>query len=157
MRIGRREFMKVSGATALCACAAAVGIGGCSKSGGMPQVPLAPAGSYWSEEDQVVVSLSDLEGMIAGGRAVRLALGGAEDPGGDIILVKLGEADYRAFENRCTHNGKELVYEQQMGRLECQSGKSHFDLRGKVLKGPAEGPLLEFATRQNGRELIICL
>ena len=47
MTIRRREFLKITGTTVLCACASARGIAGCFP--GVSSVALSPEGSYRQE------------------------------------------------------------------------------------------------------------
>ena len=152
--ISRREFIKLTGATALCACAGA-GINGCSNSAGASSIPLAPEGSYRREGDQVVVSLTAAEQLNPVGGAVRLAVDGDGDEGLKMVIIHLEGEDFRAFADRCTHNGKDLNYLPGDSKLLCRSGKSHFDLEGNVLKGPAASALLAYPARRDGDRLIL--
>jgi len=150
--INRREFMKLTGATVLCACAGAVGIGGCTA---ISNAPLAPEGSYRREEDWGILSLAEVEELEAVGGAVRVPF--ADGPAAGVLIVHSGEDAYHAFANRCTHNGKELDYRHEKGRVQCVSGKSHFDLQGNVIKGPAESTLRSYPVQLKGYQLVIQL
>jgi Rieske Fe-S protein len=72
-----------------------------------------------------------------------------------LIIVRPGKADYRAFADACTHNGKELNYLYGAGLLACNGRSSQFDLAGNVIRGPAEEALLKYGLWQEGRELVI--
>jgi nitrite reductase/ring-hydroxylating ferredoxin subunit len=150
----RREFLKLAGATAVCACTGGVGVGGCS-SAGVPSAPLAPEGSYRRAGERVILSLTAVDELQAVGGAVRLALGDDEDSEVKILLVHPEDDVYRAFANRCTHRGKELNYLHEEKELRCRSRKARFDVEGHVIKGPAEGPLLVYPSRREGDELVI--
>jgi nitrite reductase/ring-hydroxylating ferredoxin subunit len=148
--------MKLTGATALCACAGGVvGISGCSGSTGVSNVPPAPVGSYRRDGDRVVVSLAGADQLNAVGGAVKFTLDGGEDAGVKIVVVHLEPGTYRAFADRCTHRGKELDYLPEGRKLQCRSGKAQFDLEGNAIRGPAESRLMVYPTRQDGEELVI--
>jgi nitrite reductase/ring-hydroxylating ferredoxin subunit len=88
------------------------------------------------------------------GGAIRCALGG-EDAETKLVVVHAGPEAYRAFADRCTHNGKALQLLPQSQTLQCRSRKARFDLEGQVLRGPAERALLAYPTRREGDELVI--
>lgn len=157
MTISRREFVHWTGATAVCLCAGALGISGCSGSTGVSNMPLAPEGSYRREGDRIIVSLTAAEPLSPVGGAVRLALDGGKDTGGMLVLVHMEDETYRAFADRCTHRGKELDYVHEGQRLQCRSRKSHFDLEGNVIKGPAKNALPGYPVRREGDQLVIAL
>jgi nitrite reductase/ring-hydroxylating ferredoxin subunit len=147
--------MKLSGATALCACAGGVGISGCSKSTDVSNVPPAPEGSYRRDGDRVIVSLTAANQLNPVGGAARFTLDGGEDAGVKIVVVHSEDETYQAFADRCTHRGKTLDYLHEGKRLQCRSGKAQFDLEGNVIKGPAESALLVYPTRREGDQLVI--
>jgi nitrite reductase/ring-hydroxylating ferredoxin subunit len=89
------------------------------------------------------------------GGAVRLTVGGDGDEGLKMVIIHLAGGEFRAFADRYTHNGKELNYLPRDGKLLCRSGKSHFDLEGNVLKGPAAGALLAYPARREGDRLVL--
>jgi Rieske Fe-S protein len=93
--------------------------------------------------------------LLGVGGAVKLTLPDADGPERKVILMRPGEADYRAFANACTHNGKELNYLHAKGLLACCGRSSRFDLAGEVIHGPAEEPLPSYPVAQEGDELII--
>ena len=152
MAIGRREFVKLTGAAALCACAGALGISGCSNSAG---VALAPEGSYRWDGDRVILALSAVDQLTPVGGAIRFSLAGDRDKGVKVVVVHSAQGTFRAFANRCTHNGKELDYLPEDRKLQCRSGKAQFNLDGDVLRGPAQGALLVYPTHREGNQLVI--
>jgi nitrite reductase/ring-hydroxylating ferredoxin subunit len=153
--INRREFIKLTGATALCACAGAAGLSGCSNSGGASNIPLAPQGSYRWDGGLVIVSLTAADALSPVGGAVRVTLDAGEDAGVRMVILHSGDETYRAFADRCTHNGKELDYLPEAQKLQCRSGQAQFDLEGHVLRGPAERALPVYPTRREGDQLLI--
>jgi len=155
MAIGRREFIKLTGATVLCACAGAVGISGYSTSPGVSSIPLAPQGSYRRDGSRVIVSLTAADRLNSVGGAVRFTLDGGEDAEVKIVVVHSEDEAYQAFADRCTHRGKELDYLSEDKKLQCRSGKAQFDLEGNVITGPAKSALLVYPTRREGDQLVI--
>jgi nitrite reductase/ring-hydroxylating ferredoxin subunit len=153
--INRREFIKLTGATALCTCAGAAGLCGCSNSGDATNIPLAPPGCCRREGDLVLVSLAAAGPLDPVGGAVRVILGGDEDTELRMVVVHAEGETYRAFADQCTHNGKELNYLPEAQKLQCRSGRAQFDLDGKVLRGPAERALQVYPTRREGDRLLI--
>lgn len=155
--INRREFVKLTGATAFCACVGAAGLCGCSNSGRASNIPLAPEGSYRREGDLVVVSLAAAGPLKPVGGTVRVILGGGEDAELRMVIVHAEGETYRAFADRCTHNGKELDYLPEAAKLQCRSGQAQFDLDGEVLRGPAKRALQVYPTRREGDQLLIAV
>jgi Rieske Fe-S protein len=154
MTISRRRFIKLTGTTAFCTClASAVAVSGCS----MPvsNTPPAPEGSYRKEGDRIVVSLSKIDGLKKVGGAVKFTVHDEDGSELKAIVVHSEDEEYRAFADRCTHNGKELNYLHQEGRLACCGLGSQFDLEGSVLEGPAEDALAAYPVRWEGEDLVI--
>lgn len=153
--INRREFIKLTGATALCACAGAAGLSGCATSGGASNIPLAPQGSYRRDGGLVTVSLTAADPLSPVGGAVRVTLDDDGDAEIRMVIVHSKQETYRAFADRCTHNGKELDYLPEAQKLQCRSDQAQFDLEGNVLRGPARRALLVYPTRREGDQLLI--
>ncbi len=154
MNLSRRKFIKLTGTTVVCACAGALGISGC---GGNPtsSTPSAPADSYRVQDGSVYLALSALGTLLGVGGSVKLTVAGVNGAERKLIVVRPGEADYRAFADACTHNGKELDYLHGEGLLACCGRSSRFDLAGAVTHGPAEAPLPGYQVRLEGAELVI--
>ncbi len=75
-----------------------------------------------------------------------------------VAILRVGEADYRAFTNVCTHAGCGIyIFAGQ--RLRCQCHGSEFDVNGTNVAGPAPSPLRRYAVTFNSsaRELRIAL
>ena len=101
------------------------------------------------------MSLAAVNVLCEVGTDVRLTLGKNEDSGERIIVIHSEEDIHQAFVDHCTHNGKELYYLHEEKVLRCYSGKSHFNLKGQVIKGPTERGLQLFPTHRVGDELVI--
>lgn len=64
--------------------------------------------------------------------------------GKELLIVRTGEAEVRAFPAICTHQHARLAYDARRRRVVCPNHGSFFGLDGRVLKGPATkalGPL----------------
>jgi len=155
MSLSRRKFIKLAGTTAVCACAGVLGTSGCG--GTTSNTPSAPAGSYRVQNGSAYLALSEVEPLLGVGGAIKLTVGNANGEERKLIVVRPGEADYRAFANACTHNGKELDYLHGDGLLACCGRSSRFDLAGGVIHGPAESPLSSYQVSLEGAELVIDL
>jgi Rieske Fe-S protein len=154
MAISRREFIKLTGTTVVCTYLGVLGTSGCAARP-TSDTPCAPAGSYRIENNTVIVALSEVEALREVGGAVKFAPNDEDGSELKVIVVHAGDKDYRAFANRCTHNGKELNYLHAEERLACSSLRSQFDLMGNVIRGPAEDGLLRYHLRREGEELVI--
>lgn len=154
MGLSRREFIKLTGTTMVCTCIGALGTSGCA---GNPtsSMPPAPEGSCRVQDGRAYLALSEVGTLLDVGGAVKFTLADANGPEQKVILMHRGEADYRAFANACTHNGKELNYLHADGLLACCGRSSRFDLAGEVIQGPAEDDLLSYRVWQEDGELVI--
>ena len=154
MGLSRRSFIKLTGTTVACTCIGAMGTSGCAGSA-TSSVPSAPEGSFRVQVGRLRLALSEVGTLLGVGGAVKLALA---DPNGSerkVIVVRPGKADYRAFANACTHNGKELDYLHAEGLLACCGRSSRFDLAGEVIHGPAEHALPSYPVVREGDEMVI--
>ena len=154
MNLDRREFIKLAGTTVACTCIGMLGTSGCAGSG-TSNTPSAPDGSYRGQDGRVFLSLSAVGTLLGVGGAVTLTLTEANGSERKVIVVHPGDADYRAFANACTHNGKELNYLHTEGLLACCGRSSRFNLAGEVIHGPAEETLPRYPVVQEGDELVI--
>ncbi len=75
-------------------------------------------------------------------------------PEANVIVIRAGDADYRAFSNVCTHAGCG-IYVFLHPRLRCQCHGSEFDLQGLNVAGPALLPLPRFAAQLNGDGMLV--
>jgi Rieske Fe-S protein len=75
---------------------------------------------------------------------------------GDEPLILTNEAGrIRTFAAVCTHEGCPLGWNAQQHLIRCPCHGSAFDVRGRVVEGPAQKPLKEFETiLERGRVLI---
>ena len=124
---------------------------------GTSEVTLAPEESYWLRDGKLVMKLSKIGALDKPGGAVKLAI--SVTPGADpvkVLIVRPDDKTFIAFQDRCTHGKRELNYRHETRLLECSSfGHSKFDLRGKVLKGPAAAPLSLYSCEKQDGELFV--
>lgn len=156
MSLSRRTFIRLTGTTVVCTCIGALSASGCA-SNPTSSTPPAPEGSYRVQDGRVYLALAKVGTLLGVGGAVKLTAGDLNGAERKVIVVRSGEADYRAFADACTHNGKELDYLHGEGLLACCGRSSRFDLAGDVLHGPAEDPLLSYQVWHDGAELVIGL
>ena len=154
MSLDRRDFIKLAGTTVACTCIGLLGTSSCAGSA-TSSTPHAPEGSYHIQDGRVFLEISEVGTLLGVGGAVKFALADAGGLARKVILVRPGEADYRAFANACTHNGKELNYLHEEGMLACCGRSSRFNLAGEVNHGPAEDALPSYRVWQEGDELVI--
>jgi cytochrome b6-f complex iron-sulfur subunit len=107
------------------------------------------------EDGQVVLSLSEVASLDEVGGAVKLRSHLEDGAELSILIVHPSPDEYRAFADRCTHNGKELDYLPGQAELVCISRGSRFDLEGEVIRGRADSPLLRYSLRRVGDELFL--
>ncbi len=155
MKVNRKEFLKVSGAAAACACAG-VSFNGCSMVTGVSNTPAAPERSFSLKAKRLIVDTAKIPELGTDGGSVKLKTGEG-DAERKVIIVRSGNR-YLAYEDRCTHGQRELEFAPADGKLCCVSfGQSEFDLDGNVLGGPAEGPLKKYRLILEGNLLNIDL
>jgi Rieske Fe-S protein len=61
-----------------------------------------------------------------------------------VILVRLGDEDFRAFAATCTHLDCIVEFHRAEERIWCNCHNGEYDLRGRVVAGPPPKPLEAF-------------
>ncbi len=61
-----------------------------------------------------------------------------------VILVRVGDEDFRAFAATCTHLDCIVEFHKEPGRIWCNCHNGEYDLRGRVVAGPPPRPLASF-------------
>ena len=61
-----------------------------------------------------------------------------------VILVRLGDGEFRAFAGTCTHLDCIVEFHKQPGRIWCNCHNGEYDLNGRVVAGPPPRPLAPF-------------
>jgi cytochrome b6-f complex iron-sulfur subunit len=82
-------------------------------------------------------STTDPELLDKGYKIVRF---GAEP----VILVRVGEGDFRAFSATCTHLDCIVEYHQDKSRIYCNCHGGEYDLSGRNVAGPPPRPLTAY-------------
>ena len=157
MKTNRREFIRKAGLATACVCTGLAGVNGCSMIGGISRTPGIMSDAWLLDGDSLVVDLNKADSLRETGGAGKLNIG--DKVNGDetkVIIIHHQENDYKAFADCCTHGCRELNYLQDKQQLECSSfGKSAFELTGKVIKGPAEDPLMTYSLQKTDNRIII--
>ena len=68
-----------------------------------------------------------------------------------VILIKIGEDDYRAFSATCTHLDCIVEYRPDKRLVWCNCHNGSYDLTGKNVGGPPPRPLEPFDVRKVSR------
>lgn len=75
------------------------------------------------------------------GEAIEFAYPGEHDAA---LLVRLGENEFKAYQNACTHLKCPVFWSKEEGRLVCPCHHGFFDVKtGKPTAGPPQRPLPE--------------
>ena len=61
-----------------------------------------------------------------------------------VILVRVGETDFRAFAGTCTHLDCIVEYHKDQSRIWCNCHNGEYNLRGQQVAGPPPKPLEPF-------------
>jgi Rieske Fe-S protein len=154
--VNRRDFIKTAVLTT-----GAISLSGCGLSkrilGICETKPPQDPGSWTFSGGRIEVDLGRAPELSQAGSAIRLE--GEDLP--DRILVVRGEGkNFLAFKNRCTHysGGRRIDPVPGTSLLRCCSvGKSTFDYAGKVVSGPAKGPLPRYPVEIKKDKLVISL
>jgi cytochrome b6-f complex iron-sulfur subunit len=72
-----------------------------------------------------------------------------------VFVIRTNEDNYTALYMQCTHKGCELNATSK--RLSCPCHGSEFDTSGKVLRGPAEKPLLSLPVTSESENILLHL
>ncbi len=76
------------------------------------------------------------------------------DPHAPCLLVRLGEREVVAFDQRCTHLSCPVVPQVERGRFHCPCHEGNFDLAtGRPLSGPPRRPLPRIELELRGDEI----
>jgi cytochrome b6-f complex iron-sulfur subunit len=69
-----------------------------------------------------------------------------------VLLIRLSEAEYRAFSATCTHLDCIVEYQQKERRIWCNCHNGEYDLSGRNVAGPPPRPLRRFAVNVVARD-----
>ncbi|MBN1653638.1 MAG: Rieske (2Fe-2S) protein [Deltaproteobacteria bacterium] len=151
----RRQFLKTGGVVAVCACTGST-LSACKMLSGISDTPVAPLASYRASATDVVVDLAKVPTLKTVGGSVKIEINDKKYNPLKLLVVRVGDREYKAFLDKCTHGEREMEYAADKKTLTCVSfGHSRFDDGGKVLDGPAEKPLRLFPVKVANDEIII--
>jgi len=69
------------------------------------------------------------------------------------VLVRLPDGSYEALSAKCTHLGCTVSFEQAKDFFYCNCHGSEFSINGKVIRGPAQLPLQQYAVSISGNNI----
>ena len=61
-----------------------------------------------------------------------------------VILIRVGEGDFRAFSATCTHLDCIVEYQREQQRIWCNCHNGEYDIAGRNVAGPPPRPLERF-------------
>lgn len=149
----RNEFIKTGSALVVCSCCGSVVLNGCKAISGNSDTVVIPDHSYSVDGNTLRVTLDQIPLLKEVGSAIQLDVVSKDR---NLIIIHESINEYKTFEDKCTHGGRELEYQNDDHVLRCVSiGHSQFDTNGHVIKGPAEDDIMSFPTLLDNNELFI--
>jgi Rieske Fe-S protein len=74
-----------------------------------------------------------------------------------VLLVRDTKSSIKGLSAVCTHQRCLLSYNPKSGKVECDCHRSHYDLKGKVLSGPAPRSLKSYPAEVRKGRLVVTL
>jgi len=157
--MNRRAFLKTGSATLIMGAGLAGFSSSCSALGKIYSIPQVSSDGFDVKGNNLYVYLNKVMKQIQTYGAVKFSY---IDPDTlkriKLILIMTQEHYFFAFEDRCTHCGKELEFNNKTDTLNCTGiGYSKFQINGKVLKGPAKERLRMFICSYDENTVVIKL
>ncbi len=75
--------------------------------------------------------------------------------GKKILVVRVGETEFKAISAKCTHSGGPIKYNTDSKQVSCSWHDSVFELDGKVVSGPAKTGLPVFVTEIKEKSVVV--
>ena len=72
-----------------------------------------------------------------------------------VILIRLGDSEWRAFSATCTHLNCTVQYQESARQIWCACHNGLYDLNGRVVSGPPPKPLEQYSVRVRGDEVVV--
>ncbi len=72
-----------------------------------------------------------------------------------VLLIRTGEANWRAFSAVCTHLNCTVQYQEASHQIWCACHNGLYDLNGRVVSGPPPKSLEEYTVHIRGEEVVI--
>lgn len=123
---------------------------------GLPATHKPVSPDCWSlQNGTVMVDLSKVKELAKAGSAVRLDGKGLEH---SLLVVHGDDGRFHALKNVCTHGKRQLDPVPGTSTVQCCSiGASTFSYDGKLIEGPAKGPLTVYRVEEADKTLKIAL
>jgi len=71
------------------------------------------------------------------------------------VLVRLPNGNYESLSAKCTHLGCTVAFQNTDNMFQCHCHGSEFDISGKVIRGPAQLPLQQYAVSISGNDIYV--
>jgi Rieske Fe-S protein len=71
------------------------------------------------------------------------------------LLLRVGEAEYRAFSATCTHLSCTVQYRADLHEIWCACHNGMYDLNGRNVSGPPPRPLENYRVHVRGEDLVV--
>jgi Rieske Fe-S protein len=141
--LNRREFLKKGAIAVAVTSTSLCSLGGCAaitKIGGTPAVNDE---SFTFIDNVLKIDLSKEPILNQVGGAIKIKHASIQD---SLIIAHVEKNKFEIASLLCTHRGVEVEYDHEESNFNCASlGNSTFSLDGKLLSGPADEPLKEYA------------
>jgi cytochrome b6-f complex iron-sulfur subunit len=72
-----------------------------------------------------------------------------------VLLIRSGEAEWRAFDGTCTHLNCTVQYQREGRQIWCACHNGFYDLNGKVVSGPPPRALAQYEVHVRGEDIVI--
>lgn len=72
-----------------------------------------------------------------------------------VYIIRSSEGEIKALSNMCTHLSCRVTWKEEFQGYICPCHDAHFDIDGKVVKGPPPKPLYKYETKVEDGTLLI--
>jgi len=123
---------------------------------GICATPPPQNGHCWSyAEGQIIVDLARAPELEQPGSGLRLE---SRDCPERVLVIYGDDCLFHAFSNRCGHAGRRLDPVPGEEKIRCCSvNKTSYDYKGKIMAGPAKGPVTSYPVEVQDGKLIISI
>ena len=104
------------------------------------------------EGNRIILQLNELGEDVAPGKTILVGVPGSDET---LLLRRDAKGDFRALSSTCTHLGCQVRPAPNFFSCPCHG--STFDLRGQVVRGPAQKPLANFPVELKGGRIEILI
>jgi cytochrome b6-f complex iron-sulfur subunit len=71
------------------------------------------------------------------------------------LLLRIGDAEYRAFSATCTHLSCTVQYRPDLHEIWCACHNGMYDLSGRNVSGPPPRPLEHYQVHVRGEDIVV--